>query len=192
MIQLLCEELAKKIREARLAEQMVAGGLATVWKYNASEKRNKARYWDYIKKDHVNLIPDADLAVLSFFEEVGPTRIHHGRERHTGKYETDLRLICWANTDKGVLTPVLTELLQKVFDKPFTSTIFSAVTVTFTELLPEDDRLFARYEYSDAQRKFLQKPYDAFGLRAKVRFSICESVMHSGRQFDDSFSYSYL
>ncbi|WP_187260739.1 hypothetical protein [Pontibacter beigongshangensis] len=188
MIQLLCEELAQEIRKANIV--WLAGGLASAWKYNDSKKHTKAVYWDYARKEHVNLVPDAERHAMVYFEERGATQLQEPRLGQ--KYKADLVLIGWVNTRFGVVTPYLIEQLQKVFKSPINTTTFSQVMVRFTELLPEGEQLFSRYDYDAGVKKYLQKPYDAFGLRMSVSFTVCVPADYqTPRQFDDSFNNSF-
>jgi hypothetical protein len=163
MIQELAEVLRQKIELAALVEK--PGGLATLWE---NGKSKKAAYWNYATSEHEALTPDADIASLTYFEEIN-TAITNAP---IGNYSTDLRLIGWCNTLKGVNTPVLIQSLQEVFKRPFNSGVFTGIKVQFTALLPESKELFAKYGYDNSVKKYLQKPYDAFGLRLTVTFNV--------------------
>lgn len=186
MIQLLAEHLAAKIRAERLVT--VAGGLALPWKSNAKELGTIPAVWDYVKKEHYSMVRDADNAAMSYFEEYGSTQIINDGKGF--KYVADLVLVVWLNTEKGVFSPSLIEQLQQLYKQSFNTSIFSNITVTFKELLPENEELFKRYGYNSAVRKYLHKPYDAFGLRMSVKFGVCEPAL-MGRQFDDSFQIQF-
>lgn len=186
MIQQLCEVLAKEIEAANLVT--VSGGLATVWKSNDTDKKNKAAYWNYDKGKHELLLPDADRAAITYFEERSSTIINTSASV-PGKYKADLVLIGWANTLKGIITPILIEELQQVFKGAFSRPLFAGIKVTFTELLPENEQLFSRYQYDTGIKKYLQKPYDAFGLRMTVSFSLCKPLKPPQELYDDGFTY---
>lgn len=189
MTQQLAEVLAQHIRDANLVT--VAAGLATVWRTNIKERHHKAAYWNYQQEAHQLLVPDADKAAILYFEERGVTRITRGVDA-VGKYKADLVLIGWVNSTKSIYTPVLIERLQMLFKESLHSDIFRHIRVEFTELLPENEQLFSRYNYDTAVRKYLQKPYDAFGLRMSVTFNICSTELDAyGRQFNDSFEISF-
>jgi hypothetical protein len=166
MIQELAEVLRQKIELAALVEK--PGGLATVWEYGKGDKLTKCAVWNYQTQEHEFIAPDADIASLTYFEEIN-TAITNAP---IGNYSTDLRLIGWCNTLKGVNTPVLIQSLQEVFKRPFNSGVFTGIKVQFTALLPESKELFAKYGYDNSVKKYLQKPYDAFGLRLTVTYNI--------------------
>lgn len=167
MIQLLCEELAQLVRSAELAP--VVGGLALAWKYNDKSKHTKAVYWDYQQGEHVNLVPDAEHASILYFEERGNTQI---LSQQPFQYKADLVLIGWVNTTKGANTLRLITELQRLLKGQHTTENFR-LNLTFSELLPESESLFSRYQYDSAVKKYLHKPYDAFGLRLSAQFSVC-------------------
>jgi hypothetical protein len=163
MIQELAEVLRIKLDSNGLIQK--TGGLATVWE---NGKKKQAACWNYTTQEHEFFVPDTDITSLTYFEEIG-TQI---TGNPTGAYNADLRLIGWVNTLKGVNTPVLIQSLQEVFKRPFNSGVFTGVKVQFTQLLPESKELFSKYGYDNSVKKYLQKPYDAFGLRLTVTFNV--------------------
>lgn len=160
----LCHILASKL--TNLVE--VSGGLATVWKSNDTDKKSKAAYWNFDTLKHELLVPDAKRESITYFEERSTT-ITGLRE---GMYRADLTLVGWVNTTKGVHTPLLIHSIQEVFKRPFNAAMFVAIRVQFVELLPESEQLFSRYQYDTGVKKYLQKPYDAFGLRMIVTYNL--------------------
>lgn len=186
MIQELADILRQKIADSGMVE--LAGGLAQPWP-NAAGKGTKPVFWDYTRQEHVSLVPDAELWALTYFEDAG-TAITADR---MGRYRTELRLIGWVNTAKAIATdaglpaalpyalggeatyintPRFMQQLQELFKLAFNAGIYTGVRVTFTGLLPEGPGLFAGYSYDAKVKKYLHKPYDAFGLRLVVSFNV--------------------
>lgn len=133
------------------------------------------------------LIPNGNYASLLYFEDGGwaPTRDPRTRRK---SYVSRLRLVCWLNTPKLGGNAFAGDLAQQDVIGALEGHVlvagpYQGLMVRVAGSPVKNGSIFAQYTYREAERQYLNYPYDYFAIDLECSFRIkpgCEDDLLKG------------
>lgn len=130
----------------------------------------------------VDMVPDSSFKGILYFEDKG---IRFGnRSASTQEYISDLRLVCWLNTEKisGVLDmsiapQLMQDLITKLTARSISSAPFMIINTRVSSIPPVTPAIFAEYDYDEARTQYILPPFDYFAIDLTVSFRISKKCI---------------
>lgn len=125
----------------------------------------------------VDLIPDSRYESIVYFEDLGSSVIPHPAERLMGtKYRVRLRLVGWMDTTKiGDKCATGAQFVREIQEavtvlKPYNLDPFKGLVHKVVGVLPQGPSIFGKYTYDEANRQYLNWPYDYFAIDIETTY----------------------
>jgi hypothetical protein len=128
----------------------------------------------------VDMIPDSQYKGMLYFEDRGSGV--GARRASAQQYQSDLRLVCWLNTERISGEPDMT-LSGKAINQiigiltkriPVVSP-FLNINVVVTRIPEQSANIFSPYDYPEGRTQYLFSPYDFFAIDLRVSFDLAKN-----------------
>lgn len=132
------------------------------------------------------LVPDGRYAVIIYFEDKGIPKKETSRTRGTS-YRSIMRMVVWMDTSKLGPTCTTGDIIQREINEAiegggrrYDLSPFMHVRHRVIGNAPKDPAIFSKYTYAEAERQFLNWPFDYFAIDIETEFRIfpgCEDQL---------------
>ncbi|WP_179022054.1 hypothetical protein [Winogradskyella forsetii] len=129
-----------------------------------------------------DLVPNSKNKGIIYFEDINCIPL----EFASGKffYRSKIRLVCWINNKliqgnncKSISHLLITQIRRQLEIGYFNQDNITRIFVRANNIVPNEYKLFEKYNYPKDVLKYLMHPYEAFGIDFNVDFSISENCL---------------
>jgi hypothetical protein len=123
--------------------------------------------WQY-----ADLVPNSSKKSVIYFEDRGLKTT--GKNRFGIGFESELRLVCWMNSDDPL---PLVSIINALSDGVFNEAPITGIKITLGNILGLEDKIFGKYSYEESVNQFLMFPFSAFAIDLKINFNVSTSCL---------------